>query len=148
MDRTSGSANHETFQHHGSLQERWIQRSSVTTINTALKENMSMVSHAPMTWLDFQLAADQATSIAKILSDRWPDHAAKIQAQLVSLRADLLQLHHSMLPIATKLDGIPLLASHPVYEYLAKALPGPSCDATGNQRNFPHPTNGKHWMPY
>ena len=26
-----------------------------------------------------------------------------------------------MLPIATKLNGVPLLASHPIYEYLAKA---------------------------
>ena len=101
--------------------ERWIQRSSVTTHQHGPEGEHEHGIYAPMTWLDFQLAADQATSIAKILSDRWPDHAAKIQAQLVSLRADLLQLHHSMLPIATKLDGIPLLASHPVYEYLAKA---------------------------
>ena len=76
--------------------ERWIQRSSVTTHQHGPEGEHEHGIYAPMTWLDFQLAADQATSIAKILSDRWPDHAAKIQAQLVSLRADLLQLHHFM----------------------------------------------------
>lgn len=66
-------------------------------------------------WLNPVLAVKQAEAIAKALQRVRPEQASGFTANLESLRADLEGLE---LPVVKG----PLLASHPVYQYLEKRL--------------------------
>ncbi len=71
------------------------------------------------TWLDPGLAALQAEAIAEAFSRQWPASAPAFQDNLTALRADLAQLDEDLQSALTAMRGAPLLASHPVYQYLA-----------------------------
>jgi zinc transport system substrate-binding protein len=72
------------------------------------------------TWLDPQLAIEQARAIALALTQRWPEHRQQFDAGFAALEKDLLELD-AALERATR-DGhdIPLVFSHPVYQYLER----------------------------
>jgi zinc transport system substrate-binding protein len=72
------------------------------------------------TWLDFNQAAQQAGEIAVAMSRRRPEHAAVFDENLQRLQEELLQLDSRMQALAAAKPGLPLLASHPVYQYLAR----------------------------
>ncbi len=73
------------------------------------------------TWLDMRLAACQSSHIRDALIERIPTARDTISAEFKTLNRDLLDLD-ARLPIAGKaLADEPLLASHPVYQYLADA---------------------------
>ncbi len=72
------------------------------------------------TWLDPGLAALQAEAVAAAISAARPAAAGAIDANLVALRADLEALDRRIEGIAAGWGDMPLLASHPVYEYFAR----------------------------
>jgi zinc transport system substrate-binding protein len=72
------------------------------------------------TWLDLELAIEQASAIATALSAARPEAAAAFDANLAALRADLQELDESLAAAGARLGGTPLLASHPVYQYFAR----------------------------
>jgi len=72
------------------------------------------------TWLDPQQAIMQAESIAAAMAAARPSAAAAVEANMASLRADLEALDTRLSAATASLDGAPLLASHPVYQYLAR----------------------------
>jgi len=72
------------------------------------------------TWLDFSLAAVQARAIADALVAASPALARDFERGLESLAADLDDLDRRMTSAARAAAGRPLLASHPVYHYLAR----------------------------
>lgn len=72
------------------------------------------------TWLDFSQAAQQAEAIYKTLSRRIPDRKTEFARNYESLKKDLLELDEQMLALGAKKPGIPLLGSHPIYQYLAR----------------------------
>lgn len=72
------------------------------------------------TWLDFEQAAQQATALAEAMIRRRPELDGAVSARLAALKADLGQLDDAMQALAARLKGLPLLASHPVYQYLAR----------------------------
>ena len=80
-------------------------------------------SHAGVaftTWLDLDQAAQQAQAVAQAVTRKRPDAKEQIDRNLQSLRRDLLQLD-ARIAEATATDAErPLLASHPVYQYLAR----------------------------
>lgn len=71
------------------------------------------------TWLDATIAIDQARSIAAAFSKLRPGAAAAFESGLAGLEADLMALDSELTRIAATVPGRPLLASHPVYQYLA-----------------------------
>jgi zinc transport system substrate-binding protein len=72
------------------------------------------------TWLDLDQAAQQSAAIAQAVTHKRPDAKEQIDRNLESLQRDLLQLD-ARITEATRTDpGRPLLASHPVYQYLAR----------------------------
>jgi zinc transport system substrate-binding protein len=73
------------------------------------------------TWLDLRLAACQAGRIRDALVERWPEEKANISDKLESLERDLLDLDERLRKVGKALGERPLLASHPVYQYLADA---------------------------
>jgi zinc transport system substrate-binding protein len=72
------------------------------------------------TWLDFSQAAQQAGEIAAALSRQRPENAAVFRINLQRLQEELLQLDTRMQAVAATQPDVPLLASHPIYQYLAR----------------------------
>jgi zinc transport system substrate-binding protein len=72
------------------------------------------------TWLDPQLALQHAEAIHAAFSQRWPEHAADFAAGFESLRSDWQALDAELTALHANYKGEPLLASHPVYQYLAR----------------------------
>ena len=73
------------------------------------------------TWLDLRLAACQAGRIRDALVERWPEEKVSISSKLESLERELLDLDERLRKVGNALGDRPLLASHPVYGYLADA---------------------------
>jgi zinc transport system substrate-binding protein len=74
---------------------------------------------ASFTWLDFDQAILQAKAIAKSLERLRPSEAAGIQERLTALEKDLTNLRDRFQKMVAEKKE-PLLASHPVYDYLAR----------------------------
>jgi zinc transport system substrate-binding protein len=71
------------------------------------------------TWLDPTLAVEQARAIQLAFERRMPEGAASFRDGFASLERDLLDLDASFAEL-TAGSGLPLVASHPVYQYLAR----------------------------
>jgi len=72
------------------------------------------------TWLDFEQAQSQAEVLAEAFAGLLPDQKARLEAGLGSLKRDLAALDAALRALGTPLTQPPLLASHPVYKYLAR----------------------------
>lgn len=73
------------------------------------------------TWLDFQQARQQAGAVADALRPLLPAAAAAaLDANLQALQADLARLDARLLAVGKRIARAPLVASHPVYQYLAR----------------------------
>jgi len=72
------------------------------------------------TWLDFRLASLQAEAVADALSRKKPDNRIFFEENLGSLKNDLLALDSALREIVSKSPSQPLMASHPVYDYLSR----------------------------
>jgi zinc transport system substrate-binding protein len=73
------------------------------------------------TWLDLRLAVCQASHVRDVLIQRLPDAKDSITAGFETLEQDLLDLDARLRVVGRASKGRPLLASHPVYPYLADA---------------------------
>lgn len=69
------------------------------------------------TWLDLDLAAGQVRAIDAALARALPHHAPAFAEQTSALLDDLAALDERLLALG---DKPPMLASHPVYQYLAR----------------------------
>lgn len=72
------------------------------------------------TWLDFSQAARQAEAIYQALAKKLPDKQKELQDHFQNLEKDLLDLDKQFLELSALKPGIPLLGSHPIYQYLAR----------------------------
>ena len=72
------------------------------------------------TWLDLKLALQQAGAIHARLIKLLPDHETEITANYRKLETDLRALDTELTAVATQYKNMPLLGSHPVYQYLAR----------------------------
>lgn len=73
------------------------------------------------TWLDMRLAACQAGHVRDSLVELDSSAKAGIDAKLAELERDLSKVHSSLQNAAKAWGEKPMLASHPVYQYLADA---------------------------
>ena len=76
---------------------------------------------ASTTWLDFALAACQAGHVHDALSKVFTNDGESMSRSFEELKGDLLELDGQMKSLGKDLQREPLLASHPVYQYLADA---------------------------
>jgi len=79
-------------------------------------------SHAGIaftTWLDFEQAAQQAEAIMRALVRKRPAYQAEFQRNYAVLEKELMSLDAEIRSLATN-TAQPLVASHPVYQYLAR----------------------------
>jgi zinc transport system substrate-binding protein len=72
------------------------------------------------TWIDFDLAARQAEAIARALARKRPELRSTFQENLAALQKDLMTFDLKIREIVSKNQSQPLVASHPVYDYLAR----------------------------
>ena len=72
------------------------------------------------TWLDLRQAVQQAEAITAALTRKRPAAKQQFESNLESLKSDLLALDERLAQITTKAADRPILASHPVYQYLAR----------------------------
>ncbi len=73
------------------------------------------------TWLDLDLAGQQAHAVAESLKRRAGVDAAVVDAALADLMTDLRALDEEARTAATALQSVTLIASHPIYQYFARA---------------------------
>ncbi|MHC4947410.1 MAG: metal ABC transporter substrate-binding protein [Planctomycetota bacterium] len=71
------------------------------------------------TWLDPRLAVEHARAVHAAFVARWPDDRATFDAELAALEADLVALDERLAAAFAEHAGRPIVASHPVYQYLA-----------------------------
>ncbi len=72
------------------------------------------------TWLDFSQAALQAEAIYKAISRKHPANKAVFAKNFESLKKDLLELDVEMKTLSAQKPGLPLVGSHPIYQYMAR----------------------------
>ncbi|MEM8670409.1 MAG: metal ABC transporter substrate-binding protein [Planctomycetota bacterium] len=126
---------------NGASYAKWIRRNSLPDsklLNTSAEARQQYIyvddavthQHGPdgehshgelasTTWLDFQLAGMQAESICNALAELMPDHATAFESQFVSLKTELEKLDQALLSVAEDQRALPVIGSHPVYQYLA-----------------------------
>jgi zinc transport system substrate-binding protein len=85
------------------------------------------------TWLDPGLAAKQARAVADAMKRRRPALAGEFEKNYASLEEDLMALDREITEIVKGGEGLPLVASHPVYQYL--------------QRRYGLNMKSVHWEP-
>ncbi|UCB56042.1 MAG: zinc ABC transporter substrate-binding protein [Thiotrichales bacterium] len=72
------------------------------------------------TWLDFTQAVKQAATIRAALEKKRPEHQPLFRQNFAVLEQELLALDQSMRAIVSTAPEKPFMASHPVYQYLAR----------------------------
>jgi zinc transport system substrate-binding protein len=72
------------------------------------------------TWLDLDQAVQQAAAVADAVSREHPDAGERIDENLDALKGELMALDQRIMEIIQADPSRPLLASHPVYQYLAR----------------------------
>lgn len=72
------------------------------------------------TWLDLQQAIAQAQVVSEALIKKLPAAKDEIEKNFAALRTDIEALDTRLAAAGKKLAGQPLVASHPVYQYLAR----------------------------
>jgi zinc transport system substrate-binding protein len=82
------------------------------------------------TWLDPKLATLQARSVAAAFQATRPESADAFRANLAGLEAELASLDARLAQATSRLEGQPVLFSHPVYQYFERryGLEGRSLD--------------------
>lgn len=71
-------------------------------------------------WLDPDLAQLQAQTVYEALVELLPDQRASFEQRWQKLVADLGVWRQQLAQVRSQTKGTPLLASHPVYDYLAR----------------------------
>jgi len=70
------------------------------------------------TWLDPQLAIEQARSVMQGLSELRPEQSGLFNSNFEELKLELEQLDQSLAQVFTRLGDQAVVFSHPVYQYL------------------------------
>jgi len=102
------------------FQARYIRLADAVTHTHGPTGAHAHEGYAFTTWLDFDLAAQQAHAIAEALSRKQPELQEMFQRRYAALAKDLMTLDAEMQASVSKRPQQPLLASHPVYDYLMR----------------------------
>ena len=101
------------------FKDRYIRIEGAVTHSHGTEGEHAHEGIAFTTWLDFTLAVKQAKAIEKAFSRKIPDFQNTFQKNCTSLEKDLMAFDREVKQIADKNPSKPLVASHPVYDYLA-----------------------------
>ena len=99
---------------------QFIEIKDVTTHSHGKEGAHSHSGTAFTTWLDLDQARQQAAATLQALSRLLPEAKESLETSAQALYADLDQLDRDLSAAAKALGNRPLVASHPVYHYLAR----------------------------
>jgi zinc transport system substrate-binding protein len=102
------------------FKDQYIEAAEILTHSHGAEGEHAHEALAFTTWIDFSLAAKQAKAIAQALSRKKPALADTFQRNYKELEKDLLKLDRDMRALVSKHPSKPFIASHPVYDYLAR----------------------------
>ncbi len=113
--------------------DRLIEVQDAVTHQHGPEGEHSHAGTAFTTWIDFELAARQATAVAAAFSTARPQWTEEFAQRLQPLLQDLAAVDAAMQTAAKSWSGHPLVVSHPVYHYWA--------------RRYQLDTHPVHWEP-
>jgi len=116
-----------------SFKDQYLYIQNSVTHSHGTGENHSHGEIAFTTWIDPELAIKQSEEIKNSLIKILPDNNKVFEANFSSLKNDLIKVDNSLKDIFAKYSDIPLIASHPVYQYL--------------QRRYQINLKSVHWEP-
>ncbi len=102
------------------FRERYIRRTDAVTHTHGPRGEHAHTDVAFTTWLDFDLAAQHAKAIADALSRARPGLRDTFQRRYTALEKDLQSLDQAIHTIVAQQPAQRFIASHPVYDYLAR----------------------------
>jgi zinc transport system substrate-binding protein len=127
---------------NGATYERWTDRATLPQfrlVNTSAGfkddyiETVDAITHshgldgehshsgtAFTTWLDLSQAAAQARAILEALARKLPADKKALEKNYGALEKDLMGLDEAMGKIVDEDPDLPLVASHPIYQYFAR----------------------------
>jgi len=100
--------------------DRFITSGEVATHTHGPEGKHAHESLAFTTWLDFELAARQARAIADAMGRKAPKGREAFEKNYAALEKDLAELDRRIREAVAADPSRPLVASHPVYQYLAR----------------------------
>lgn len=100
--------------------DRFIKTETVTHSHGDGGEH-SHTGVASYTWLDFELAAAQATALSEAMIRQMPDDAGIITGNHDTLLAELAALDTRAMEVGAGAEGLTIITSHPRYQYFAAA---------------------------
>lgn len=103
-----------------SFRDQYIRVDTALTHSHGPKGPHAHEDVASAVWLDLELAARQARAIEKAFIRKKPGLKTTFQQNYTSLEKDLAALDREMKEVSSIDPGMPLIASHPVYDYLAR----------------------------
>ena len=72
------------------------------------------------TWLDLEIAIEQAQAVLDALVRSRPEHEAEFRQAFTDLEAEFRDIDTKLAAAITRLDSQPVLFSHPVYQYFER----------------------------
>jgi zinc transport system substrate-binding protein len=100
------------------FKDRWISVENGSTHGHGPEGEHTHQGWASTTWLDPTLAVEQGRAITEALIAVLPESETAIRSHFEQVEAELTALDTRLAAAAKRLDGAPLLFSHPVYPYL------------------------------
>ena len=120
VERSTRSAESLMVGTSRTFEDRWIAWDQDVTHSHGPGGQHAHGAFAFTTWLDFDLACQQAEAVKAALTELWDDQATQFQRNFEALASDLNRLDEQMLAMAQKWQNQPLITSHPVYRYWAR----------------------------
>jgi zinc transport system substrate-binding protein len=102
------------------FRERLITEEEATTHSHGPEGEHEHSATAFTTWLDLTLAVEQARAIKDAFCDTWPEHRGQFESQFGELARELGALDDEIQKIVAGDPGVPVMFSHPVYQYFAR----------------------------
>ncbi|UCH84447.1 MAG: zinc ABC transporter substrate-binding protein [Candidatus Latescibacterota bacterium] len=102
------------------FRDRYIALEEATTHTHGPGGEHAHAGTAFTTWLDMTLAVEHARTVGAAFARTWPDGNAAFEANFNALETELLELDHDLRAIAEMNPQQLFVASHPVYQYLAR----------------------------
>ena len=101
-------------------EEQWIELQDQVTHSHGPTGEHAHGGYASTTWMDMQIAALQAETVARALQGSWPQQEEYIGSQLERLLAEIDSLDRTYQLLAARLAGRQIIYSHPVYQYFER----------------------------
>jgi zinc transport system substrate-binding protein len=100
--------------------DRLIMLEGAVTHSHGPEGEHAHAGHAFTTWLDPELAVEHARVIMETFAAGMPERKAEFEANFDKLKGDLLALHARLQALVVDAKDVPLVFSHPVYQYFER----------------------------